>query len=107
MTLKLAELAELCLVELYLLNQTGEAVDGQAIQTMLQKFAVTDTPAIAEVTRYLEANGYVEVIDRGQDEECIRLTTFGTTTVEAGGSTGVIRQYLYDPVQFAFESDVD
>lgn len=101
MALKLAELADLCLIEAYLRHQTQPTASPPSVSTLLKQFGVVDAVLCRDVLDYLETNGWIKVLNRSTaDRPQIQLTTFGTTTAAAGGSTGIIQRYLQQPDQF-------
>lgn len=92
MACKLAELADLCLIEFYLLAQT-QVAQPPSVKFLGQKVGVVDATRNQELTAHLEVNGWVEVLNRSTaDRTQFQLTIFGTTTAVASGLTGAIQQ---------------
>lgn len=91
MKLKLAELADLCLVELYDLAQAEGQVNTQPISDIVCKFRIDDAVEPEQVARYLESKGCLTIATSSASTD-VCITRFGMTIVRTGGETGLISQ---------------
>lgn len=101
MKIKLAELAELCLAELYDFAQAEGQYKSLHIDDIIRKFGSPDLTTCEKVIQHLQSQGCIAVsVDAWNTLGQLQITPFGITMVESGGSTGVIEKYRQNPSQF-------
>lgn len=100
MQLKLAELADFCLADIYDFAQVQGKEEIKRIHEVVYKFGITDPVMTEKITQYLETKGCIAVVDSYTKAIDVRITPFGVTTVESGGLTGLIPQYRQEPWVF-------
>lgn len=101
MKIKLAELAELCLAELYDFAEAEGQDKPLHIDDIIRKFGSPDLATCEKVIQYLQSQGCITVsVDAWNTLGQLQITPFGITTIESGGSTGVIKKYRQNPSQF-------
>jgi hypothetical protein len=101
MELQLAELAELCLVELYDRTRYSDNELTQYFPKVVEKFGETSFLGIREIAQRLQSKGYVSVITQSLGTPTqVKITPFGATTVESGGITGIMQKYRQNPSLF-------
>jgi len=101
MQLKLAELADLCLAELYNLAKAEGMDRPQPIRKVFHKFNVNDLVMMEKVAQFLQSKGCLGIATTNiAGPRDIRITPFGIATAEAGGLTGLIHSYRQEPWKF-------
>jgi hypothetical protein len=100
MQLKLAELADFCLADIYDFAQAQGREETKRIHEVIYKFGITDPIITEKITQHLQSKGCIAIADSHTGAIDVRITPFGVTTVESGGLTGLIPQYRQEPWVF-------
>lgn len=92
--IKLAELAELCLAELYDFAKAEGQDKPLHIDNIIRKFGSPDLTTCEKAIQYLQAQRCITVsVDAWNTLGQLQITPFGITMAESEGTTGVIEKY--------------